>query len=54
MILRLAMNNICIMHFVLGEWLCEFLDPDGNAFDLKQPLQPEKCTAQVVFVCRHH
>jgi len=25
-----------------GEWLCEFLDPDGNEFDLKQPLQPEK------------
>jgi catechol 2,3-dioxygenase-like lactoylglutathione lyase family enzyme len=24
-----------------GEWLCEFLDPDGNKFDLKQPLQPE-------------
>ena len=20
-----------------GEWLCEFEDPDGNAFDLKQP-----------------
>ena len=27
-----------------GEWLCEFLDPDGNEFDLKQPLQPEKWT----------
>ena len=25
-----------------GEWLCEFLDPDGNEFDLKQPLQLEK------------
>ena len=25
-----------------GEWLCEFLDPDGNEFDLKQPHQPEK------------
>jgi len=25
-----------------GEWLCEFADPDGNEFDLKQPLQPEK------------
>jgi len=25
-----------------GEWLCQFLDPDGNEFDLKQPLQPEK------------
>jgi len=25
-----------------GEWLCEFLDRDGNEFDLKQPLQPEK------------
>lgn len=21
-----------------GEWLCEFADPDGNEFDLKQPL----------------
>lgn len=21
-----------------GEWLCEFEDPDGNRFDLKQPL----------------
>jgi catechol 2,3-dioxygenase-like lactoylglutathione lyase family enzyme len=20
-----------------GEWLCSFLDPDGNEFDLKQP-----------------
>ena len=20
-----------------GEWLCEFVDPDGNEFDLKQP-----------------
>jgi catechol 2,3-dioxygenase-like lactoylglutathione lyase family enzyme len=27
-----------------GEWLCEFLDPDGNEFDLKQPVQPEKWT----------
>jgi len=25
-----------------GEWLCEFLDPDGSEFDLKQPLQSEK------------
>ena len=25
-----------------GEWLCEFCDPDGNEFDLKQPLEPEK------------
>ena len=25
-----------------GEWLYEFLDPDGNEFDLKQPLQSEK------------
>lgn len=24
-----------------GEWLCEFEDPDGNRFDLKQPLDPE-------------
>ena len=23
-----------------GEWLCEFEDPDGNVFDLKQPLEP--------------
>ena len=29
-----------------GEWLCEFLDPDGNEFDLKQPLQPEKWAAR--------
>ncbi len=21
-----------------GEWLCEFADPDGNEFDLKQPI----------------
>ena len=21
-----------------GEWLCEFEDPDGNVFDLKQPV----------------
>jgi catechol 2,3-dioxygenase-like lactoylglutathione lyase family enzyme len=25
-----------------GEWLCAFLDPDGNEFDLKQPVVPEK------------
>lgn len=25
-----------------GEWLCQFLDPDDNEFDLKQPLQLEK------------
>lgn len=25
-----------------GEWLCEFEDPDGNRFDLKQPLDPSK------------
>ena len=25
-----------------GEWLCEFLDADGNEFDLKQPQQLEK------------
>ncbi len=24
-----------------GEWLCEFVDSDGNEFDLKQPLDPE-------------
>lgn len=23
-----------------GEWLCAFTDPDGNEFDLKQPLDP--------------
>ena len=23
-----------------GEWLCEFEDPDGNRFDLKQPADP--------------
>lgn len=23
-----------------GEWLCAFVDPDGNEFDLKQPLDP--------------
>ena len=27
-----------------GEWLCEFVDPDGNEFDLKQPVRPEKWT----------
>ena len=25
-----------------GEWLCAFVDPDGNEFDLKQPVEPEK------------
>lgn len=25
-----------------GECLCQFLDPDGNEFDLKQPLELEK------------
>ena len=29
-----------------GEWLCEFADLDGNEFDLKQPLQPEKWLAK--------
>jgi len=24
-----------------GEWLCEFEDPDGNVFDLKQPAEGE-------------
>ncbi len=24
-------------HMDWGEWLCEFEDPDGNRFDLKQP-----------------
>ncbi len=23
-----------------GEWLCAFVDPDGNEFDLKQPASP--------------
>ena len=23
-----------------GDWLCEFEDPDGNVFDLKQPSDP--------------
>lgn len=23
-----------------GEWLCQFVDPDGNEFDLKQPARP--------------
>lgn len=23
-----------------GDWLCEFVDPDGNQFDLKQPEDP--------------
>jgi len=22
-----------------GEWLCQFVDPDGNEFDLKQPAE---------------
>jgi catechol 2,3-dioxygenase-like lactoylglutathione lyase family enzyme len=29
-----------------GEWLCEFLDPDGNEFDLKQPVEHEKWTVR--------
>ena len=27
-------------HMEWGEWLCQFLDPDGNEFDLKQPADP--------------
>jgi catechol 2,3-dioxygenase-like lactoylglutathione lyase family enzyme len=23
-----------------GEWLCQFVDPDGNGFDLKQAMAP--------------
>jgi predicted enzyme related to lactoylglutathione lyase len=23
-----------------GEWIASFVDPDGNEFDLKQPLDP--------------
>jgi catechol 2,3-dioxygenase-like lactoylglutathione lyase family enzyme len=25
-----------------GEWLCSFQDPDGNEFDLKQPVAPSR------------
>ena len=25
-------------HMEWGEWLTEFVDPDGNQFDLKQPI----------------
>lgn len=28
-----------------GEWICEFEDPDGNVFDLKQPLDPRPWSA---------
>lgn len=28
-----------------GEWLCAFVDPDGNEFDLKQPLDPSEWKA---------
>jgi lactoylglutathione lyase len=45
---RLKSNGVQFMstpeEMEWGEWLCEFLDPDGNEFDLKQPLQPEKWT----------
>jgi catechol 2,3-dioxygenase-like lactoylglutathione lyase family enzyme len=27
-----------------GEWMCAFSDPDGNEFDLKQPLDPSEWT----------
>lgn len=27
-----------------GEWLCSFVDPDGNEFDLKQPSDPRSWT----------
>lgn len=27
-----------------GEWLCAFVDPDGNEFDLKQPSDPRSPT----------
>lgn len=27
-----------------GEWLCTFLDPDGNEIDLKQPVDPTEWT----------
>ena len=29
-------------HMEWGEWLCQFVDPDGNEFDLKQPTASEK------------
>ncbi len=29
-----------------GEWLCIFLDPDGNEFDLKEPLDPSTWTTE--------
>ncbi len=25
-----------------GEWLCAFVDPDGNEFDMKEPLDPAR------------
>lgn len=28
-------------HKEWGEWLCAFEDPDGNEFDLKQPINPD-------------
>jgi lactoylglutathione lyase len=28
-----------------GEWLCAFVDPDGNEFDLKQPSAPPRTTS---------
>ncbi len=27
-----------------GEWMCAFTDPDGNEFDMKQPLDPSHWT----------
>lgn len=28
-----------------GEWIGQFVDPDGNEFDLKQPISPDEWTA---------
>jgi catechol 2,3-dioxygenase-like lactoylglutathione lyase family enzyme len=28
-----------------GEWLCQFVDPDGNEFDLKGPATPEAASS---------
>jgi len=30
-----------------GEWLCEFMDPDGNEFDLKEPMPPTESKAKL-------
>jgi catechol 2,3-dioxygenase-like lactoylglutathione lyase family enzyme len=42
----LKTRGVCFMNppkqMEWGEWLCQFADPDGNEFDLKQPIEPEK------------